>query len=217
MTWLSWAAGYEGTSDRRYFELLIPRLIEDLVCSRGTVHRVDIPTQAAVLLKRGAAEVMARQGCAERQAIALVFIHVDAGGRGQGPGNVLRAAACCEAMGRLCAWPPARCIPVVPAREMESWVIADPRAVAGVLGFRGELGRLGLPTSPEEAERVADPKASLREAVRIARGDGRRVDIGELLGGIAQRQDLGRLRQAASFARFERDLLAALIDLRCCV
>lgn len=216
MTWLSWAASYEGPSDRRYFELLIPRLMEDLVCSRGTMRRVDIPTQAVVLLKRGVAAAMARQACAEREALALVFIHADAGGRGQGPGNAVRAAECCEAMSQLCAWPPARCIPVVPTREMESWVIADPSAVASVLGFRGELTRLGLPASPAEAERVADPKAALREAVRVARGDGRRVDIGELLTGIAQRQDLERLRQMDSFARFGKDLFHALVSLHCC-
>lgn len=216
MTWLSWAAGYEGTSDRRYFELLIPRLLEDLVFSRGTMRRVDIPTRAAVLLKRGAAKEMAQQACAERQAFTLVFIHADAGGRGQSPGNAMRAAECCEAMCRLCAWPSARCIPVMPTREMEAWVIADPAAVASILGFRGELARLGLPASPADAERVADPKAALREAVRVVRGDGRRAEIGELLAGIAQRQDLGRLRQMGSFARFEGLLLAALVSLHCC-
>ena len=35
MTYVSWGVMYEGPSDRVYFDVLIPRLMEDIVLSCG--------------------------------------------------------------------------------------------------------------------------------------------------------------------------------------
>ena len=42
MTWLSWAVLYEGDSDASYFDVLLPRLMTEIVFTRGTRHS-DVP------------------------------------------------------------------------------------------------------------------------------------------------------------------------------
>jgi len=52
MTYVSWAALYEGTTDHAYFELLIPRVMEEIIMLRGVRHST-IPPAPAVRLQRG--------------------------------------------------------------------------------------------------------------------------------------------------------------------
>jgi hypothetical protein len=52
MTYVSWGVMYEGPSDRVYFDVLIPRLMEEIVLSYGT-RSSTIPDFPAVVLGRG--------------------------------------------------------------------------------------------------------------------------------------------------------------------
>jgi hypothetical protein len=83
VTYLCWAALYEGTTDHVYFDILIPRLMDDIILRRGT-RNVTIPTAPAVRLQRGPVAEVAREACAAREAFHLVFIHADTGGRNLG-------------------------------------------------------------------------------------------------------------------------------------
>jgi hypothetical protein len=214
MTYLSWAALYEGASDEAYFEVLIPRVMEDIIVTRGTRH-ATIPPGPAIRLKRDAVDVVAREACKAKDAFHLVFIHADTGGRGVETALEERSKRYCEAMHAICEWPTVRCITIAPRHETEAWVLADPDAVTAALGYVGVPGSIGLPANAVEAERLVDPKAVLAAAVNQVRRRRRPFSAKQIFPAIAQRQSLARLRVAASFAAFEGGLLAALADLRC--
>jgi hypothetical protein len=66
-------------------------------------------------------------------------------------------------------------VPVVPVRITEAWLLLDESHIRSVAGNPRGRVELGLP-SVAEAERVADPKAVLREALAAASGcRGRRL------------------------------------------
>lgn len=214
MTYVSWAVLYEGDADAAYFDVLIPRVMEEIVRSQGTRHS-NIPTTSAIRLRRGAVADVAREACAAKDAFHLVFIHADTGGRNLEAGLGGRLDAYCAAMQALCSWPPVRCITIAPRHETEAWVLTDPQAVTSALGYLGSPDSIGLPSSANQAERLGDPKAVLAAAVTEVRGRRRPFDIKQVFPAIAQRQALDALRQAESFAAFEASLLRALADLGC--
>ena len=80
MTWLSWAVLYEGDSDASYFDVLLPRLMTEIVFTRGTRHS-DVPLFPSVRIRRDEVEVAAREICEAREAFHLIFVHTDSGGR----------------------------------------------------------------------------------------------------------------------------------------
>jgi hypothetical protein len=214
MTYLCWAAMYEGETDAAYFDVLIPRLMEDIITDRG-LRESTIPASAAVRLPRDAVETVARQACEAAPAFHLIFMHADTGGRGLESGIDRRSERYCEAMTRLCAWPPERCVTITPRHETEAWILADPDAVTGALGYSGRPADIGLPADASEAERLGDPKAILAAAARAVRGSRRPLALAQTYPAIAQRQAFHRLRGSRSFRACEANLCRALASLGC--
>ena len=214
MTYVCWAALYEGPTDSAYFEVLIPRVMEELVRRHGT-RLSTIPTAPAVLLSRGAPAEVASEACSAREAFHLCFVHADTGGRNLAAAIDERSTAYCAAMRAECNWPPARCIVVSPRKETEAWVLADGAAVTSALGYSDTPSSLGLPADAEAAERLADPKATLRAAMESVRGRRRPIATSDIFAAIAQRQSLTALRGASSFSAFENRLRAGLVSLGC--
>lgn len=70
------------------------------------------------------------------------------------------------------AWP---CVPIVPVRMTEAWLLLDERAIRNVAGRPTGTDPLGLP-QPRRAEEIANPKEALRSALETACGlSGRRL------------------------------------------
>jgi hypothetical protein len=205
---------YEGSTDREYYNILIPRLMEELVIARQK-RNVTIPGTPAHLLKRAAAISVAEEICLNSASFHLVFVHADTGARNQEADQQQRACDACEGAAEICDWPRERCIVVAPRKEMEAWALADPNAVCKALGFTGAGSEIGLPETPQAAEKLSDPKATLTEAIIEVRGRKRVYSAMELLPAIAQEQSLTQLRQMDSFRRFEADLIAGLKSLDC--
>lgn len=214
MTYVSWAALYEGATDQAYFEQLIPRVMEDVIMARG-IRDSTIPPMPAVRLQRRTVEMVAQEACAAKDAFHLAFIHADTGGRNREVNLAERSLDICETMHTLCDWHRVRCITISPRHETEAWIIADPQAVTAALGYIGSPHSIGLPSDAHQAERLSDPKAVLAAAVRQVRGRRRPIDVKQIFPAIAQRQSLVSLRQSQSFAAFEASVVAALADLRC--
>ena len=213
MTYLSWAALYEGASDQAYFEILLPRLMNTLIIERGR-RPATIPDLPSIVFRRNGVDQVAKAACNSRDAFHLIFIDADTGGRGQEEGLQHRATAYCEAMRRVCDWNPRRCISILPKHETEAWLLCDYEAILGALGFSGRPETVGLPTTPRAAERLVDPKAVLSQAIDQIRGRRRGGSNATLLyPAIAQRQNLQKLVQSDSFSDFQSRLMDALEDL----
>lgn len=200
--YLSWGAMYEGGSDGLYFNVVIPRIIEDLILSHGK-RNVTIPDVPSLILKRGDNADIARQICENADAFQIVFIHADTGGRNLAGSLDKRGGLVAAIAQELCNWVIQRCILLAPRHEMEAWAIADAAAVCDALGYRANPVALGLPGTPEEAEGLKDPKAVLEGAMAQARGRRARIQPTQLFPAIAQRQNLEVLRRSESFRTFE--------------
>jgi hypothetical protein len=125
MTYVAWAALYEGRSDDIYFGLLIPRAMEAIIAAHGT-RNVSVPLQPALVMQRGSAVQVGQEACGNRQAFHIMFIHADTGGRAQAGDIDDRSSAYCAAMQQICAWPPTRCVTIQPRHETEAWLLAVP-------------------------------------------------------------------------------------------
>jgi hypothetical protein len=112
--------------------------------------------------------------------------------------------------------PPFVVVPIVPQRMTEAWLLLDERAIREVAGRPTGRASLNLPTL-QEAERMADPKTRLREALlaagepsgrnrqRFARDFGRHRSL------LLQRLNpQGRVAELQAWRRMERDLMGAL-------
>jgi hypothetical protein len=214
VTYVSWGALYEGSSDAEYYNVLIPRLMEEIVVA-GQTRNITIPASPSYLLKRGAMATVAEEICLNRDSFHLVFVHADTGGRNLEPQQKQYACETCDQAFELCDWPRDRCIVVAPRKEMEAWALCDPAAVCESLGYAGAGSEIGLPATPQAAERLPDPKATLTHAIREVRGRRRVHSASEILPFIAQEQRLTKLRQMPSFRRFENDCAVALRSLGC--
>lgn len=216
MRYVSWAAFYEGPSDALYLDVLLPRIIRNLITREGT-QLVEVPDVPAVKLgARGrSVEKVAKEACAFREAYDVIFIHADMGGRGLALGVGDRADAYCAALKALCNWPAERCITITPRHETEAWLLADGEAVAGALGYNGDPVEVGLPIDARAAERLNDPKQVLAIAIEKIAGRRRMQRVDSLFPAIAQRQQIELLRRSASFAAFEERLRACLRTIGC--
>lgn len=216
MIYVGWAVFYEANSDALYLDVLLPRVIRDLVAREGT-QLADIPDLPAVRLgiRSRSVKAVAAEACAAREAYHVVFIHADTGGRGVEQGLADRADAYCLAMAELCSWPSQHCITITPRHETEAWLLADGAAVTEALGYSGNPSEIGLPPDAQSAERLSDPKRVLSEAVERVAGRRRVQRIENLFPAIAQRQQLDLLRKSASFLEFEERLRQCLRALRC--
>lgn len=214
MTYLSWACFSEGNSDRFYFDILLPRVLEDIIARDGIRHS-DIPTSPAVKLGLNGrtVEAVATEICQNSDAFELVFIHADTGGAAIAKTLHQRCSEYCKRVHELCDWPETRCVILVPRHETEAWVLADPAAILASLGYNGSPKELGLPPNAIAAERLVDPKASLSNAIQVVRGRRSPPNASQMYPAIAQRQDIEALRQSQSFQRFEILLRRALANL----
>ncbi|MBB3861826.1 hypothetical protein GGQ88_003116 [Novosphingobium hassiacum] len=213
---MSWAAMYEGETDRAYFDIIIPLVIEDITRRIGT-RNVTVPLSSTAQLGKGgrSIESVAAEICAERDAFHVAFIHADTGGRSLEAKMAGRSYAFKEAAFNLCGFPLDRCVIIAPRHETEAWMLADQEAVGLALGYRGDLSELGLPQSPQEADRLVDPKSILATAVHKVRGRRSTSSVQQIIPAIAQRQRIGILRDSPSFQLFESQLIVALRSLGC--
>ena len=214
MTYLSWAALYEGKDDKAYFDVLIPRVMEEITLLHGT-RTSTIPPNPAVTLSRGPVDKVASEACEAQEAFHLMFVHADTGGRNLEAGLEARSRSYCQAMHEKCDWPPRRCILISPRHETEAWILADPDAVTKAPGYSGPADRIGLPANAKAAEKLVDPKQVLADAANAVRNRNRPSNVQQISAAIAQRQSIELLRQSKSFGDFEAELHRALADLGC--
>jgi len=216
MTYISWASLYEGSTDRSYFDVLIPRIMEELTQQFGK-RAVTIPINPAVdlgVFGRNPDRV-AQEVESNASSFHLLFLHLDVGGRAQEATLPRRIEEYVSAIRQRCDWREDRCIIVAPRHETEAWVMADPKSVCDALGYRGPLDPLGLPVSAADAERLPDPKAVLERAVSTVSGRRARRGGSQIFSRIAQIQPLAELRGSQTYRRFEENLKVGLSSLGC--
>ena len=214
--YLAWAVFYEGFTDAAYFDILLPKILDEVLAEKGT-RPVQVPALPTVYLGRRGRQVgtVAEEICREREAFHLLFLHADTGGRAMEENMTTRREAFAEAAEQLCGWRVDRTALLSPRHETEAWALADGEAVCRALGFLGAPEELGLPPTAAAAEQIIDPKKKLNDVARSVSERAYRGGATKLLPLIAQEQSINTLRGCSSFLQFEQSLERCLISLGC--
>lgn len=151
-----------------------------------------------------------RQGLDAADSLDLLFVHRDAENASADARYQEIEAAVREVVQDGMSW-----IGVVPVRMTEAWLLLDEAAIRKVVGKPNGKTRLNLP-APEHAERVADPKERLKNALLTASGTrGRRWrkvarEFPRLRRRLLQELPIGgELERLESWTRFRDDTVAA--------
>lgn len=188
--YLTMALFCEGREDERFLAGVIERQAGALgLAGRG--FSVGTVEPQPCRTTRGAEHL----DCAVLEAALafdLVFLHNDHNERG-------KTSALQSRLGSACP-PQTRFVPVIPIRETEAWMLADPNALP-----RGAVTNV-LPANPRDVESVRDPKKPLADAL------GRPLDAASAEY-IGERISLGRLGQVPAYQSFMQDLTKALKEL----
>ncbi len=211
MSWLVVGLFSEGPTDRRFLPRIVYRTLLGIVQAEAA-RAVELQEDIVAYIEKPNAE-RAELVCRDRESVDLFVIHADAS-RSLVDQIEARLIGQVRASARAaCAMTEARIVPLIPVRETEAWMLADPDAVARVFGFSAWPERVAVSWYPERAETVEDPKRTLTEAVRALFGGrkARRVPGPEgLFDQIAEEIDLRRLARLPSYQRFEADLRSGL-------
>ncbi|WP_156364388.1 hypothetical protein [Sphingomonas sp. Leaf198] len=206
--YLSWSAYYEGASDAQYFNVLIPRLLDEIIRDTGK-RPCDVgeyPTLELGIGNRSFDDVAAKI-CERKNEFHIIFVHADLGGRGQAANVERRREQLIQKAQEICGFDPRIAVMLSPEKELEAWALADHSAVKAALGVNVISADL-MPNTPIAAENLADPKASLDAIVKSVTN--RRSAARNILVRIAQEQSIDELRRANSFQAFEASLRNAL-------
>lgn len=97
--------------------------------------------------------------------------------------------------------------PVIPVRMMEAWMLADKDLLKSEIGTTKSDNDLGINRDPES---IADPKAVIEEAIRIAQSGlpkrRQRLTISDLYAIIGDKIGLDRLSLLNSYQRFQEEV-----------
>lgn len=211
--YIAWAAFYEGVTDERYLNVLIPRVLEEIIRTHGTRPAV-VPEMPAVTLGakgRGLQEV-AREICANKKAFHVLFFHADTGGRAIEANINTRREAYLRQAALLCEFSVKHAVFVSPRKETEAWALADRDALKRSLGILDFDNHVEVPADARAAEALQDPKATLARIIDSSSKRKRKVKPIVLLPRIAQEQSIQVLREATSFQAFEQNIRSALLS-----
>lgn len=217
MKYLGLALYAEGPTDYYFLRPLLQRLCEDL-CAREAVDPVEV---SEVLGLDHPVEVTAEPreqrileaAKSARGAWRVLFVHAD------GANDPVRAYQAQVAPGlALLSQHFAQDgigVAVVPIRETEAWTIVDGDALRAAFGSSLTDDDLGV-LMPRAAEASIDPKTVLQTAFFATQPTGRRRKQGHApyLQTLGEEISLARLRQIPAFSILEKDVIAALRELR---
>lgn len=219
MRYLGIALFAEGPTDHAFLGPLLGRLCLEL-CLQGGSSPVDVgpvhelhPPQA--LRDASREDRILEAARAARGEWNVLFIHGDGAGDPAGARRNLTDPAA----GRIAAElgeDRHRSVAVVPVRETEAWMLADPDAVTTAFRTRKTPATLGIPARPRDVEGLQHPKQAVEAVFRVARGGrvsrrDRAVGRFSLIGEHAR---LDVLTEVPAFRELRSDLSAALEALR---
>jgi hypothetical protein len=187
---------------------MLERLLHEvLLCAPyavelGPPRKIRLETSGSGTFAQRAAEAVNR----ERGGVELLFVH------GDGDGDPERARRervqpVIDSIRQLVGADQVWCVPVVPERATEAWMLASPETLAKVLRANRSAQELGLPARPQDVERELDPKALLRSTIAQARSRTRRRRHTPIpYDPLAREVPLSTLRHVPAFSRLESDL-----------
>lgn len=192
----------EGPSDRRLLQPIDWVVAE---CTERPFRRQWADKRALDLAGSGLAAKLA--AAMAQFPCDVLFVHRDSDVADHAPREAEIQGAIDEIGGALH-------VKVIPVRMQEAWFLFDEGAIRSAAGKPSGGADLGLP-SLKDVGRLADPKAKLKEALRLASERTgrhlRRFSFGQAAARVADLiTDYSPLRALAAFQRLEQEVAAAL-------
>jgi hypothetical protein len=206
--WISCLLVCEGQSDERFLKPLFERVVPVLGLEHSGAHLIVDVRRAWADAQRPDEIVEALQ--TEAGQFDLVLYHHDGKPRRVADEKIAEVRRALEAA-RLTR----PMIEVVPIREVEAWMLADPEAIAAAWGVPSESVGMLVPASPRDVESIGDPKSLLRDVVesfkrprRRSRPDGDEREY--YFKTLAEVVDIRRLRGVPQFEKWWIEMTEAL-------
>jgi hypothetical protein len=181
----------EGREDEAFLRILLERQLREIgAMGKGFGFEVLVPGGCMTATAFG--DELDRAIVTASEMFDVVFVHND---HDQRQKCVLRDG---RLAGKLAS--NSRTVNIIPIRETEAWALADPAALPS--------GRQSaqLPTKSQHVEKIADPKAILKQVL----GRKYSAELAEL---IALGVSLDRLAEVPAYQSFLQDLTTALKEL----
>ena len=200
----------EGTTDIQFFESIVRRTFQE-VALRECRPDIDIDIRRLNTKKTGRSFVeyvkQASYNGVKDFGMMVLAIHADADREtyeGRRRYNIDPAQEELDKQGDdYCKI----LTPVIPVRMMEAWMLADKDLLKSEIGTTKSDNDLRINRDPES---IADPKAVIEEAIRIAQSDlpkrRQRLTISDLYAIIGDKIGLDRLSLLNSYQRFQEEV-----------
>lgn len=209
----------EGTTDVRFLRKIIERSFEEIAYEcQGDVEPVVWPLEIKKTdLSFSEYALKAAQQGVEEIGMMILCIHSDADDATNqnvldnkiAPARELIKAQSDDTTCKIL-------VPAIPVQMMESWMLADKDLLKNEIGTTKTDNELKINRAPET---IADPKATIEEAIRIARQEKtkrkrKELKIGDLYLPIGQKVSIDKLLRLPSYRQFQNDIRQAYRELR---
>lgn len=208
----------EGTTDTRFLKEIIQTVFEETAfeCSTDVeiedVRIVDVPKTTFV-------ETMlnASLKAASAYGISVLCIHADSDARSIEDVTIYKFNPFVDALSKVDNHNYCKSIvPIIPIQMTEAWMLADKELLKEKIGAKNKQNiDLGIEKSPES---YADPKETIKNAIRIAQAEKvkrkrNELTINDLYEELGQSISLHDLREIPSFCVFEENVKSAFRSL----
>lgn len=206
----------EGKSDDKFLKDIISRTFNSIVseCQRSVeiINTVCIPKTFDLPYIE---EIHTASNKAYHTGVSILCVHQDADDHTNTNklNNKINPAfsAVKASDGELC-----KClVPVIPIYETEAWMLADKELLKNEIGTNLSDNDLQINIDPEDC---ADPKETIRNAIRIARQNivkrrRKEITIQDLYTSMGDGVDLSILGRLSSYTHFTQSVRDALRDI----
>lgn len=202
----------EGTTDIRFFESIVRRTFQEIAL-RECRPDIDIDIRRLNTKKTGRSFIeyvkQASYDGVKDFGMMVLAIHADADREtydGRRRYNIDPAQEELDKQGDdYCKI----LTPVIPVRMMEAWMLADKELLKSEIGTTKSDNDLRINRDPES---IADPKAVIEEAIRIAQSDlpkrRQRLTISDLYAIIGDKISINKLLSLDSYQKFQDEVRA---------
>jgi hypothetical protein len=195
----------EGSTDVRFLESIIQRTFEDIAAE--CPFPVEVSAIQYIERIPGNFADMVRT-CAIKSVdlgVMIFCVHTDADAEDDQRAFVYKIIPAFESVRQITEDACKNLVAIVPVRMTEAWMLADTELLKAEIGTARSDHDLNIHCVPE---RVADPKAVIEEAIRLARADfparrRRQLTLAELYQPIGQKIQLKKLERLAAYQKFK--------------
>lgn len=204
----------EGSTDHRFFPILIQRTARRIIEQQSTMNIIIPPIISVGFEKSGLkrAEHILQAAC-EATGSHVLIVHADADEPAPGKAFLERFQPGYQLVQRsdekLCK----TLVPVIPVYMTEAWMLADANALREAIGIDIDIYQLGAPKRAKQVEAYANPKQVLKQIVEEAYAKKSRrhrsVEIDYLYELLPYEIRLERLNAVPAYRQFVHDLTDA--------